>query len=304
MAADHHPRATRARLEPATVLGPIMILACWLLLPADLYAQATIAGTVRDTSGAIMPGVTVEATSPALIEKVRSATTDSAGLYRIENLRPGEYTVTFTLPGFATVRREGLELNAFTTVTVNADLTVGGVEETITVVGETPVVDIQSAQRQTVLTGEVISAIPTAGSYNALLVLVPAIFGGQQDVKLAGFGLAPALVMYHWSLSALKFDGGTMGRVGWAVAFLYAACAALRLARFNTQVGIVDKRWFVGLASPAAAGLMMSFVWAFADVMNGLMAFPNLIGLVGLAGVVVSETRDYEQRYRTGHPRG
>jgi CDP-diacylglycerol--serine O-phosphatidyltransferase len=92
-------------------------------------------------------------------------------------------------------------------------------------------------------------------------------FGVQYDslADLVSFGLAPALVMYHWSLSALKFDGSAMGRVGWAVAFLYAACAALRLARFNTQVGVVDKRWFVGLASPAAAGLMMSFVWAFAD---------------------------------------
>ena len=92
-------------------------------------------------------------------------------------------------------------------------------------------------------------------------------FGVQYDslADLVSFGLAPALVMYHWSLSALKFDGSTMGRVGWAVAFIYAACAALRLARFNTQVGTVDKRWFVGLASPAAAGLMMAFVWAFAD---------------------------------------
>ncbi|MBP7466528.1 MAG: CDP-alcohol phosphatidyltransferase family protein, partial [Pseudoxanthomonas sp.] len=78
-------------------------------------------------------------------------------------------------------------------------------------------------------------------------------FGVQYDslADLVSFGLAPALVMYHWALSALKFDGGTMGRVGWAVAFLYAACAALRLARFNTQVATVDKRWFVGLASPA-----------------------------------------------------
>lgn len=92
-------------------------------------------------------------------------------------------------------------------------------------------------------------------------------FGVQYDslADLVSFGLAPALVMYHWSLSALKLDNAAMGRVGWAVAFLYAACAALRLARFNTQVGTVDKRWFVGLASPAAAGLMMSFVWAFAD---------------------------------------
>jgi len=92
-------------------------------------------------------------------------------------------------------------------------------------------------------------------------------FGVQYDslADLVSFGMAPALVMYHWSLAALKFDGSMWGRVGWAVAFLYAACAALRLARFNTQVGLVDKRWFVGLASPAAAGLMMAFVWAFAD---------------------------------------
>ncbi len=96
-------------------------------------------------------------------------------------------------------------------------------------------------------------------------------FGVQYDslADLVSFGLAPALVMYHWSLSALKFDGDVMGRVGWAAAFLYAACAALRLARFNTQVGVVDKRWFIGLASPAAAGLMMSFVWAFADGVLG-----------------------------------
>ena len=92
-------------------------------------------------------------------------------------------------------------------------------------------------------------------------------FGVQYDslADLVSFGMAPALVMYHWALAALKYDGSVMGRLGWAVAFLYAACAALRLARFNTQVGVVDKRWFIGLASPAAAGLMMSFVWAFAD---------------------------------------
>lgn len=92
-------------------------------------------------------------------------------------------------------------------------------------------------------------------------------FGVQYDslADLISFGMAPALVMYHWGLASLKFDGALMGRLGWAVAFLYVACAALRLARFNTQVGTVDKRWFIGLASPASAGLMMSFVWAFAD---------------------------------------
>jgi len=88
-------------------------------------------------------------------------------------------------------------------------------------------------------------------------------FGVQYDslADLVSFGMAPALVMYHWALVALKLDSSTLGRIGWLAAFLYAACAALRLARFNTQVGAVDKRWFIGLASPAAAGVMASFIW-------------------------------------------
>ncbi|AER55177.1 putative transmembrane CDP-diacylglycerol--serine O-phosphatidyltransferase [Pseudoxanthomonas spadix BD-a59] len=113
-------------------------------------------------------------------------------------------------------------------------------------------------------------------------------FGVQYDslADLVSFGMAPALVMYHWSLSALQLDGQTMGRVGWAVAFLYAACAALRLARFNTQAGTADKRWFIGLASPAAAGLMMSFVWAFAD--GELMWSGEQLRYVALAVTLVS----------------
>lgn len=93
-------------------------------------------------------------------------------------------------------------------------------------------------------------------------------FGVQYDslADLVSFGMAPALVMYYWSLSALKIDGITPGKIGWLTAFLYAACAALRLARFNSQVAQVDKRWFIGLASPAAAGLMASFVWASTDL--------------------------------------
>ena len=92
-------------------------------------------------------------------------------------------------------------------------------------------------------------------------------FGTQYDslADLVSFGMAPALVMYHWSLASMKLDGLTPGKIGWLAAFLYAACAALRLARFNSQVGQVDKRWFVGLASPAAAGLMASFVWTMHD---------------------------------------
>ena len=93
-------------------------------------------------------------------------------------------------------------------------------------------------------------------------------FGVQYDslADLISFGMAPALVMYHWALMSMKLDGATMGKLGWLAAFLYAACAALRLARFNSQVGVVDKRWFIGLASPAAAGLMASFVWTMHDL--------------------------------------
>ena len=110
-------------------------LAFIVLFPAAGLAQSGIAGVVRDTSGAVLPGVTVEATSPVLIEKARTAVTDSEGTYRILDLRPGGYTVIFTLTGFSTVRREGIELPAAFTATVNADLQVGAVAETITVSG-------------------------------------------------------------------------------------------------------------------------------------------------------------------------
>ncbi|HET9048009.1 MAG TPA: CDP-diacylglycerol--serine O-phosphatidyltransferase [Chiayiivirga sp.] len=95
-------------------------------------------------------------------------------------------------------------------------------------------------------------------------------FGVQYDslADLVSFGMAPALVMYHWALVELQFDGPIPGKIGWSAAFLYAACAALRLARFNTQVGVVDKRWFIGLASPAAAAVMMSFVWTLDSRFN------------------------------------
>ena len=93
-------------------------------------------------------------------------------------------------------------------------------------------------------------------------------FGVQYDSlsDLISFGMAPSLLMYHWALASMKLDGMTLGRIGWLAAFLYAACAALRLARFNTQVGVVDKRWFIGLNSPSAAGLMASFVWVCSDL--------------------------------------
>ncbi len=122
-------------------------------------------------------------------------------------------------------------------------------------------------------------------------------FGTQYDslADLVSFGMAPALVMYHWALVDLRLDSPLWGKIGWAAAFLYAACAALRLARFNTQVGVVDKRWFIGLASPAAAGLMMAFVWTMQEhgYAAGLRQYLALGITLVAAGLMVSRVRYY-----------
>ncbi len=169
-----------------------LTLAVLALLPSAARAQAvggaSISGTVKDTSGAVLPGVSVEAASPALIEKVRSVTTDASGQYKIENLRPGMYSVTFTLAGFSTIKREGIELAGTFVATINADLMVGNVSETITVTTESPIVDLQSSQRQRVFSQEVLDAIPAGRSHINEIVLLPGVNasqpgrGGLQDV--------------------------------------------------------------------------------------------------------------------------
>ena len=149
-----------------------------LLVPGAVRAQdsnsATITGVVRDASGGVLPGVTVEAASPVLIERVRVAATDSEGRFRIINLRPGEYAVTFTLVGFRTLRREGIQLTTGFTATVNGDLSVGGLEETITVSGAAPLVDVQGVQEQQVFSGETVLALPIAKNQGAYVTLIPA----------------------------------------------------------------------------------------------------------------------------------
>ncbi|MBI4521475.1 MAG: TonB-dependent receptor [Gemmatimonadetes bacterium] len=162
----------------------IVFAAAWAVaLPTAAYAQASVTGLVRDSSGGVLPGVTVEAASPALIEKVRAVVTDSSGRYRIVDLPPGAYSVTFTLPGFAIVRREGVELSGNFSATVNADLRVGSIEETITVTGETPVVDLQSAGQRSTMDKDVITAIPSARLYHSIVALVPGVVtSGTQDV--------------------------------------------------------------------------------------------------------------------------
>jgi hypothetical protein len=155
-----------------------------LLLSTPAFAQPAIAGIVKDASGAILPGVNVEASSPALIEKSRTVVTDGTGQYRIVDLKPGTYTVTFTLSGFSTVRRETIELTGAGVTTINADLRVGAVEETITVSGATPVVDTQtSAKREVVLSNEVLAAVPATRTYGNILAMVPGVQSLTLDVN-------------------------------------------------------------------------------------------------------------------------
>ena len=152
---------------------PLLFVLITLLLPSAAYAQATITGVVRDTSGAVLPGATVEAASPVLIEKVRSVISDANGQYRIVDLRTGTYSVTFTLPGFATVRREGIELSGTFVATVNADLRVGELQETVTVTGESPIVDVQSTKQQQILDRDALGAIPSSRNINGIQALIP-----------------------------------------------------------------------------------------------------------------------------------
>ena len=159
----------------------LLVLALFGIAPAA-HAQSAIAGVVRDASGAVLPGVAVEAASPALIEGTRTAVTDDAGSYRIVDLRPGEYSVTFTLTGFRTLRRDGITLPTSFTATVNAELTVGALEEALTVTGESPLVDVRNSVSQTVMNREVRDTIPTGKDPFAVGQLIAGITTSTPDV--------------------------------------------------------------------------------------------------------------------------
>jgi hypothetical protein len=168
------------------VLG-LFALAVLIFSAPGVFAQGqtgSIAGVVRDTSGAVLPGVTVEASSPALIEKSRSVITDGQGRYNIVDLRPGTYSVAFTLTGFSTVKREGIELTSGFTANVNADLRVGAIEETVTVTGESPIVDTQSTARLATASREVMDVLPTDRNFVSFAALVPSVMvtGVRQNV--------------------------------------------------------------------------------------------------------------------------
>ena len=188
-----------------------LTLAVVLLLPATVFAQASLTGTVRDASGGVLPGVTVEAASPALIEKVRAAVTDGSGQYRIVDLQPGIYSLTFTLPGFNVVKRENIQLTGNQTLTIPIDMRVGGLQETITVTGETPVVDVQNATKQLVMSDELIATIPATRAAGALLGATPGIVVGE-----TGAAISPTMTAFNARSSTIN-SGSVAGEGRYAV---------------------------------------------------------------------------------------
>jgi hypothetical protein len=197
-----------------------------LLLPAPVLAQATLTGVVRDTSGAVLPGVTVEASSPALIEKTRAAVTNGSGQYRIIDLRTGTYTVSYTLPGFNTITRENVQLSGTQTLTLPvAEMRVGGLQETITVTGETPVVDTQSVRREVVIDQELVQTIPATRSVGGLLNVTAGL-----TVDNNGIALSPTMTFFSANGGAnnegrMAVNGMTVGaaRSGGVSSYVYDA---------------------------------------------------------------------------------
>jgi hypothetical protein len=233
-----------------------------LLLPVSAWAQASIAGVVRDGSGAVMPGVTVEAASPALIEKVRSVITDGSGQFRIVDLRPGSYTVSFSLQGFTTVKREGIELQGTFNATINAEMRVGEVTETVTVTGESPIVDVQNATRQRVMQKDVIDAIPVGRSHQSLAILIPGLststginaqtqdVGGTNNLRLAN---AFTIHGGRTSDSNVQLDGFQVRNIG-----SFANLTNMFPDMGATQEMTID--YAAGLGEAATGGVKVNYV--------------------------------------------
>ena len=180
------------------------LIALLLVGPSRLFAQGgisgSIAGVVRDSSGGVMPGVTVEAASPALIEKTRDAVTDSEGRYSIASLRPGIYSISFALEGFTTIRREGIELSANFTATVNVDMRVGSLEETLTVTGVSPIVDVTNVVQKNTVSRQVLDAAPIGKTFVNMASLTPAvIMSGQALNDMGNGGDRSGSMMVHGS---------------------------------------------------------------------------------------------------------
>ena len=183
----------------------MVALAGVVFYAAPALAQSAIVGMVKDTSGAVLPGVTVEASSDVLIEKTRSVITDGSGQYKVVDLRPGQYVVTFSLPGFATIRRENVDLPANFTAAINADMKVGSLEESITVSASSPVVDVTTAAHAQVLNREAIDAIPTGRTIQGMGQLIVGV-----SLNLPDTGGARAMQQTYMSTHGMTSANNTV----------------------------------------------------------------------------------------------
>ena len=215
-----------------------IVVGLFLLHLDPAFAQGSITGVIRDSTGNVIPGVTVEATSPVLIEKVRTAMSDENGVYRIVNLSAGRYSLAFKLAGFSTYKRDGIEVTGDLIASVNVDMRVGEVAEVVTVTGETPVVDVQSVRRQTVIDSELIAAIPAARTYAGLMTLMPNTV--QQGGAAANTQVVPQMVVFgtaggRTNEGRVDLDGLSVGS-----AFNGAGVSPRHLGRHQRQRGGVD----------------------------------------------------------------
>lgn len=229
-----------------------------LCFPHAVLAQQAsgIAGQVKDTSGAVLPGVTVEAASPALIEKVRSVVTDAGGQYNIVGLGPGAYSVTFSLPGFRTLKREGIVLTAGFTATVSGDLQVGSVEESVTVTGAAPLVDTSNVRQTRVISNELLSALPSGNkALQTLVTVVPGMTGAADVGGASGVYRTnvPRLNTFHGKTSAKQtYDSMNVMNLGAAGATAYVMNPSTAVET-TVETGGVS-------AESSASGLMINLV--------------------------------------------
>lgn len=291
-------------------LGFALVAAGFLVAPRLVMAQSAIAGVVKDTTGAVLPGVTVEASSPALIEKTKTVTSNEAGQYRVVDLRPGTYKVTFTLSGFSTIVRDGIVLEANFTAPINVEMRVGAVAETVTVTGESPIVDVQSSQRREVVTQALLEAIPTGRNFQLMAGTVPSVSTGVFDVGGSSAMWTGGSLLTHGSLSG---DSRTLidGMVADAM-FGAGQCSCTYDNEAQTQEMSVQVSG--GSAENQLSGVLVNRIprsggnkFSGDGVMllsNGSMQGVNLDDALRARGITTPDKlyRDYDINYSLGGP--
>jgi hypothetical protein len=268
-------------------------------VPGAAWAQGTsgIAGLVKDSSGGVLPGVTVEASSPVLIEKVRTVVTDDQGQYKIVDLLPGTYSITFTLAGFSTVKRDGIELTSNFTAPVNVDLRVGSLEETITVTSQAPVVDIQNVVQQRVVSREQLFSLPINRELGGFAAIIPGaiVAPTQQDVGGNKDPISQYITIHggRTSDSRVLLDGMRFNAEGQGRGFYFNPAAAQEV---SVELGGQAAEYELGgvqanLIPKEGGNIFSGFV--FADGTNSHLASTNLTPEIEARGLHVVNKQNY-----------